>query len=40
MIIRRLLRMGVLLLFASGVWLYSVRGDALLLDMSNWMLCW
>jgi hypothetical protein len=40
--IRVVLRVGVLLLLAGGVWIYSVRGDAILMDlqtMSARMLC-
>jgi hypothetical protein len=40
--IRFALRVGVALLLAGGVWLYTVRGDAILMDlqtMSARMLC-
>jgi len=40
--IRVALRVGVMLLLAGGVWLYAVRGEAILLDlqtMSARMLC-
>jgi hypothetical protein len=40
--IRVALRVGVGLLLVGGVWLYAVRGDAILLDlqtMSARMLC-
>jgi hypothetical protein len=40
--IRLALRIGVGLLLAGGVWLYAVRGEAILLDlqtMSARMLC-
>jgi hypothetical protein len=40
--IRVMLRVGVGLLLAGGVWLYAVRGEAILLDlqtMSARMLC-
>jgi hypothetical protein len=40
--IRLALRLGVGLLLAGGVWLYAVRGEAILLDlqtMSARMLC-
>jgi len=40
--IRIALRLGVGLLLAGGVWLYAVRGEAILMDlqtMSARMLC-
>jgi len=40
--IRAALRVGVVLLLMGGVWLYSVRGEAILMDlqsMSARMLC-
>ena len=40
--IRAALRIGVGLLLAGGVWLYAVRGEAILMDletMSARMLC-
>jgi hypothetical protein len=40
--IRTALRIGVALLLAGAVWLYSVRGEAILLDMQSMsarMLC-
>jgi hypothetical protein len=40
--IRIALRVWVFLLLAGGVWIYSVRGDAILMDlqtMSARMLC-
>jgi hypothetical protein len=40
--IRLAVRLGVGLLLAGGVWLYAVRGEAILLDlqtMSARMLC-
>jgi hypothetical protein len=40
--IRLALRLGVGLLLAGGVWLYAVRGEAILMDlqtMSARMLC-
>ena len=42
MTIRVALRVGVGLLFAGAVWLYAVRGEAILMDlqtMSARMLC-
>jgi hypothetical protein len=39
---RVMLRVGVAILLAGGVWLYAVRGEAILMDlqtMSARMLC-
>ena len=33
--IRALLRAGLILLLAGGVWIYGVRGDAILMDLSG-----